>query len=77
MKFAATENPRSRREELGQFLTAPPVADFMARRVGSSNPEQLLIRAVIEKFIPRWTPDAAQIQNATAMTASYSIFQLT
>lgn len=30
MKIAAIENPRSRQEELGQFLTATPVAEFMA-----------------------------------------------
>lgn len=30
MKFAVIENPRSRREELGQFLTATPMAEFMA-----------------------------------------------
>lgn len=30
MKLAAIENPRSRQEELGQFLTATPEADFMA-----------------------------------------------
>lgn len=30
MKISAIVNPRSRQEELGQFLTAPPVADFMA-----------------------------------------------
>ena len=30
MKLATIENPRSRQEELGQFLTAPPLADFMA-----------------------------------------------
>lgn len=34
MKLAAIENPRSRREELGQFLTATPVADFMASMFG-------------------------------------------
>ncbi len=34
MKFAAVENPRSRQEELGQFLTATPVADFMASMFG-------------------------------------------
>jgi hypothetical protein len=28
MKLAAIETPRSRQEELGQFLTATPVADF-------------------------------------------------
>ena len=30
MKLVAMENPRTRQEELGQFLTATPVADFMA-----------------------------------------------
>src|SRR5580700_7051415 len=34
MKAATTENPRSRQEELGQFLTASPVADFMASMFG-------------------------------------------
>ena len=34
MKTAAIENPRSRREELGQFLTATPVAEFMASMFG-------------------------------------------
>lgn len=34
MNFAAIENPRSRQEELGQFLTATPVADFMASLFG-------------------------------------------
>jgi adenine-specific DNA-methyltransferase len=34
MKIAAIENPRSRQEELGQFLTAMPVADFMASMFG-------------------------------------------
>ncbi len=34
MKLAATANPRSRQEELGQFLTATPVADFMASMFG-------------------------------------------
>ena len=34
MKLAAVENPRSRQEELGQFLTASPVADFMASMFG-------------------------------------------
>lgn len=34
MKTAATANPRERQEELGQFLTAPPVADFMASMFG-------------------------------------------
>lgn len=34
MKLAVAENPRSRQEELGQFLTASPVADFMASMLG-------------------------------------------
>lgn len=34
MKIAAIEHPRSRQEELGQFLTATPVADFMASMFG-------------------------------------------
>jgi adenine-specific DNA-methyltransferase len=34
MKRAATANPRERQEELGQFLTASPVADFMASMFG-------------------------------------------
>ena len=34
MKLVATGNPRSRQEELGQFLTATPVADFMASMFG-------------------------------------------
>src|ERR1700685_1814931 len=34
MKAAATEDPRSRQEELGQFLTPAPVADFMASMFG-------------------------------------------
>jgi len=34
MKLAALETPRSRQEELGQFLTATPVAGFMASMFG-------------------------------------------
>ncbi len=34
MKIAATANPREKQEELGQFLTASPVADFMASMFG-------------------------------------------
>jgi adenine-specific DNA-methyltransferase len=34
MKAAALEHPRSRQEELGQFLTATPVTDFMASMFG-------------------------------------------
>ena len=34
MKIAATPNPRTRQEELGQFLTAVPVAGFMASMFG-------------------------------------------
>ena len=35
MKLAAIEDARRRQEELGQFLTATPVADFMASMFGS------------------------------------------
>lgn len=34
MRVATTEPPRDRQEELGQFLTAAPVADFMASMLG-------------------------------------------
>ncbi len=34
MRLAATANPRERQEKLGQFLTASPVADFMASMFG-------------------------------------------
>lgn len=34
MELAVTENPRSRQEELGQFLTPAPVAHFMASMFG-------------------------------------------
>lgn len=35
MKLAAIKHPRSRQEELGQFLTSSPVADFMASMFGA------------------------------------------
>lgn len=35
MKIVATANPRTRQEELGQFLTAAPVAGFMASMFGA------------------------------------------
>ncbi len=68
MKIAAIEKPRSRQEELGQFLTATPVADFMAslsqpRRGASRSTSRdrwgLLVKAIIEVFSARWTPGAA------------------
>ena len=68
MKLAAIENPRSRQEELGQFLTATPVADFMASMFGSRGGATrstardrwgLLVKAIIEVFCARWTPGAA------------------
>ena len=68
MKLAAIENPRSRQEELEQFLTATPVADFMASAFGSipsatrSTPRdrwRLLVKAIIEVFCTRWSPGAA------------------
>jgi adenine-specific DNA-methyltransferase len=68
MKIAAIENPRNRQEELGQFLTATPVADFMASMFGphpcapGSKPRVrwgLLVKAIIEVFCARWSPGAA------------------
>ncbi len=68
MRLSATENPRSRQEEIGQFLTATPVAEFMASMFGplpgttGSIPRDrwgLLIKAVVEVFCARWTPGAA------------------
>lgn len=68
MKLAAMENPRSRQEELGQFLTATPVADFIASMFGPrrgstrSTPRDrwgLLVKAIIEVFCARWSPGAA------------------
>ena len=68
MKLAAIEHPRSRQEELGQFLTATPVADFMASMFGPrrgatrSTPRDrwgLLVKAIIEVFCARWSPGAA------------------
>ena len=68
MKLAAIERPRSRQEELGQFLTATPVADFMASmfvpvpsstRSTPRDPWELLVKAIIEVFCARWSPGAA------------------
>ena len=68
MKLAASENPRSRQEELGQFLTATPVADFMASMFGPlpgatrRTPRDrwgFLVKAIIEVFCARWSPGAA------------------
>jgi hypothetical protein len=68
MKTAAIDNPRTRQEELGQFLTATPVAEFMASMFGplpratrSSQGDRwgLLIKAIIEVFCARWSPCAA------------------
>jgi len=68
MKIAAIENPRSRQKELGQFLTASPMADFMASIFGPSRPDGcatpkdrcgLLVNAIIEVFCARWAPGAA------------------
>ena len=59
---------RTRQEELGQFLTAKPVADFMASMFGPlpsvpPSTERIrwakLIEAIIEVFRPRWYPSAA------------------
>ena len=68
MKITSIENPRSRQEELGQFLTATPVVEFMAsmfgklRRATRSTPRYvwgLLVKAIIEVFCARWSPGAA------------------
>lgn len=45
MKLAAIETPRSRQEALGQFLTAAPVADFMASMFGPLTPTVRLLDA--------------------------------
>ncbi len=67
MKSAAIENPRERQEELGQFLTATPVADFMASMFGPLPRATrraprvrwgLLVKAIIEVFCARWAPGA-------------------
>ena len=59
---------RTRQEELGQLLTAKPVANFMASIFGSlpsvpASTERIrwakLIEAIIEVFRPRWYPSAA------------------
>ena len=68
MNLAAIENPRNRQEEFGQFLTATPVADFMASMYGprrgatrssSSDRWGRLVKAIIEVFCTRWSPGAA------------------
>ncbi len=68
MKHETIEHPRNRQEELGQFLTAAPVADFMASMFGTpavTNSGTLrnrwgrLVKAVIEVFCARWYPHAA------------------
>ena len=70
MKVAAKENPRSRQEELGQFLTATPVADFMAsfsqpsRGANHRTPKERwarLVKAIIEVFCAHWTPGATML----------------
>ena len=69
MKLAAMENPGSRQEELGQFLTATPVADFMASAFGSipsatrSTPRdrwRLLVKAIIALWDDGNEPDEPQ-----------------
>ncbi len=65
---ASATNGRSRQEELGQFPTASPTADFMASMFGPlpsvirSTPRDrwgLLVKAIIEVFCARWSPGAA------------------
>jgi hypothetical protein len=71
MKIAAIKNPRSRQEELGQFLTATPMADFMASmfvslsRTTRSTPRDrwgLLVKASVEVFCARWSPGATILE---------------
>ena len=68
MQASQHESPRSRQEELGQFLTATPVSDFMASMFAPrphatrSTPRdrwRLLVKAVMEVFCARWSPCAA------------------
>ena len=60
MKLAAIEHPRSRQEELGQFLTATPVADFMASMFGPLPRTVRLLDAgagagsLTAAFVSRW-----------------------
>lgn len=85
MKIAAMENPRSRQEELGQFLTATPVADFMASmfapRRGATNgtPRDhwgLLVKAIIEVFCARWSPGPANAMKPTTQPSRYRGFAI-
>lgn len=65
--IAARVDHRAKQEELGQFLTSSPVADFMASFEAQSRTASCdsrmerwanLVKAVIEKFCDRWTPGA-------------------
>jgi hypothetical protein len=67
MKIAAPADPRSRQEELGQFLTAKPVADFMASMFGPRRSAArgtpgdrwgVLVKAIVGVFCDRWAPGA-------------------
>ena len=65
MVAAITSPPRTRQEELGQFLTAAPVAEFMASMFGQCRGASttwdrwgLLVKAIIEVFCARWAPGA-------------------
>ena len=61
MTLEPTAIPRSRQEELGQFLTATPVADFMASMFGPRPPRDtgstardrwgLLVKAIINNWM--------------------------
>jgi len=63
MKIAAIENPRSRQEELGQFLTAELMTSIFepSRSDGCATQRDrcgLLVKAIIEVFCARWAPGA-------------------
>ena len=62
MQVAAIDHPGSRQEE--RFLTATPVANFMASMpppgmAPGTRRWELLVKAIIEVFCPRWYPGAA------------------
>lgn len=68
MRATVIADPRERQEELGQFLTPSPVADFMgwlfgsrgdAIRSSSRDRWGLLVKAVIKVFCARWSSGAA------------------
>lgn len=86
MKIAATDHPRSRQEELGQFLTATPVADFMASMFGQltdvsrktpAHHWEVLVKAIIEAVITAGPMDEKrhkELQDLFAGSQAHLIF---